>query len=82
MTHFSAEKKYMEAHNYPEFAKHKALHLEFMENFGDLKREIEEEGPGLHPVVRTNRMVVEWLLNHIRKVDRSLGHFLKQRFEK
>ena len=77
VTHFSAEEQYMEAHHYPEFAKHKALHLEFMENFGELKRELEEEGPGLHLVVRTNHMVVQWLLNHIRKVDRALGAFLK-----
>ena len=77
VTHFSAEEQYMEAHRYPEFAKHKALHLEFMENFADLKRELEEEGPGVHLVVKTNQMVVQWLLDHIRKVDRALGTFLK-----
>jgi hemerythrin len=77
VTHFSAEEKYMEAHHYPELARHKALHLEFIENFGDLKRELEEEGPGVHLVVKTNQMVVQWLLHHIRKVDRALGAFLK-----
>jgi len=77
VTHFSAEEQYMEAHRYPEFAKHKALHLEFMENFRELKRELDEEGPGVHLVVKTNQMVVQWLLHHIRKVDRALGTFLK-----
>ena len=77
VTHFSDEEKYMEAHHYPEFAKHKALHLEFMENFRDLKHQLEEEGPALHLVVKTNHLVVQWLLNHIRKVDRALGEFLK-----
>ena len=77
VTHFSAEEQYMEKHNYPGFAKHKALHLEFTEQFGELKREFEKEGPGLYLVVRTNQMVLQWLLNHIRKVDRELGAFLK-----
>ena len=77
ITHFADEEKYMEAHHYTEFAKHKALHLEFMEKFRDLKREFDDEGPALHLIVKTNQMVVQWLLNHIRKVDRSLGTFLK-----
>jgi len=77
ITHFSAEEKYMETHHYPEIAKHKALHREFMDNFEDLKQELEDEGPGVHLVVKTNQLVVQWLLDHIRKVDKALGAFLK-----
>jgi hemerythrin len=77
VTHFSAEEKYMETHHYPDFGKHKALHLEFMDNFADLKREFEEEGAGVHLVVKTNQLVVQWLLDHIRKIDKALGAFLK-----
>jgi len=77
VTHFSAEEQYMETHQYAEITKHKELHGEFIDNFEDLKRELEDEGPGVHLVVRTNQLVVQWLLDHIRKVDKALGTFLK-----
>ncbi len=77
VTHFSAEEEFMDTHKYPDISKHKALHREFMENFADIKRELEDEGPGVHIVVRTNQLVVQWLMDHIRKVDKALGAFLK-----
>jgi hemerythrin len=73
--HFSEEEDYMEKNAYPGYARHKAEHLQFMENFRDLKTEFEKDGPGFYLVMRTKEMVVRWLLEHIRKVDRSLGTF-------
>ena len=77
ITHFSEEEKYMGKHDYPEGLSHKRQHLEFMENFSRLKTQFEAEGPGIHIVVITNNLVVDWLRNHIRKVDTALGSFLK-----
>ncbi len=79
MTHFAEEEKYMQKYDYPKYMAHKAQHLEFIENFSELKRQIEKEGAGLQLVVKTNHMVVQWLVNHISKVDRALGTFLKDR---
>ncbi len=78
-THFSEEEKYMRKYDYPTYATHKAQHLEFIENFSELKRQIEKEGAGVHLLVKTNHMIVQWLINHISKVDRALGTFLKAR---
>jgi len=77
--HFSEEEKYMQKYDYPRYAAHKAQHLEFVENFSELRKQIEREGPGVHLVVKTNHMIVQWLVNHISKVDRALGTFLKTR---
>ena len=77
ITHFSEEEKYMNKHDYPDGMSHKKQHLEFMENFFRLKTQFEAEGPGVHIVVITNRLVVDWLRNHIRKTDMALGSFLK-----
>ena len=77
VTHFSEEEKYMGRYDYPEGLSHKKRHAEFMENFLRLKTEFEAEGPGVHIVVSINRLVVDWLRNHIRKTDRALGSFLK-----
>jgi hemerythrin len=77
--HFSEEEKYMVDYSYPAYGSHKAQHLEFMGNFFSLKGEFESDGPGVHIIVRTNSLVIDWLRNHIRKVDKELGTFLKAR---
>jgi len=77
VTHFSAEERHMQKHDYPAYLNHKAQHTEFMENFSGLKAQFEKEGPGVSLVITTNRIVVEWLQNHIRKIDTALGAFLK-----
>jgi len=77
ITHFSEEEKYMGKYDYPDYMVHKRQHLEFMENFFRIKTQFEAEGPGIHIVVITNNLVVDWLRNHIRKIDRALGSFLK-----
>lgn len=77
ITHFSEEERYMGKHDYPEYSSHKRQHLEFMENFLTLKKQFESEGPGVHIVVNINHLVVDWLKNHIRRLDKALGAFLK-----
>ena len=77
--HFSEEEKYMKKYDYPGYAKHKTQHLEFIDKFSELRRQIEHEGPGVDLVIKTNHMIVQWLVNHICKVDRALGTFLKTR---
>lgn len=77
--HFSEEEKYMQKYDYPGYAKHKTQHLEFIDKFSELRRQIEHEGPGVDLVIKTNHMIVQWLVNHICQVDRSLGTFLKTR---
>lgn len=77
VTHFTTEESYMTKHGYPEYPVHKAAHSLFIENFSGLKRKFETEGVGVHIVILTNSLVVDWLINHIRKVDKALGGFLK-----
>ncbi len=77
--HFSEEEGHMNERSYPEFGRHKGQHLEFMENLSALKKQLETDGPGVHVVLSTNRMVVDWLINHIRREDKALGAFLRSR---
>jgi hemerythrin len=78
ITHFSEEEQYMQKYAYPGYAKHKAEHLQFIIDFRKLKNEFENDGPDFYLVMRTKEMVVRWLLDHIRKVDRALGDFQKR----
>jgi hemerythrin len=73
--HFKAEEKAMARLNYPDELMHLKEHAHFIEDMARLK---EEGGPqvGLALVIKTQRRVVDWLINHIAVSDKALGEFL------
>ncbi|OGW48860.1 MAG: hemerythrin [Nitrospirae bacterium RBG_19FT_COMBO_42_15] len=75
--HFTAEENIQKKYNYPEYEAHKLLHLKFIKDFSALKKNFDAEGPSLPIVLQINRIVVDWLINHIKKVDKALGKFVK-----
>ncbi len=75
--HFTAEENLQKRYNYPDYETHKSLHLKFIKDFSALKKRFEAEGPTLPIVLQINRIVVDWLINHIKKVDKALGEFIK-----
>jgi hemerythrin len=79
VVHFGAEEKYMAAYNYPGYAAHKAQHEEFIKGFNELKSKFTAEGKGLYVTISTNRLLSDWLINHIHKVDKALASFLKSK---
>jgi hemerythrin len=82
--HFGEEERYMLLFGYPDYPAHKAQHDKFIANFNELKKELPllEGGkkPGSYDLsVMTNQVVVDWILDHIAKVDKQLGEFLKDK---
>jgi hemerythrin-like metal-binding protein len=82
--HFGEEERYMLKFGYPDYQAHKAQHEQFKANFQELKKELPKlEGgskPGSYDLsVETNKVVVDWILDHIAKVDKRLGVFLKDK---
>lgn len=77
VTHFSEEERHMINFKYPDYDHHKSEHLKFGENFSKLKDHLQTDGIGLTAVIMTNQLVVDWLRNHIRRIDKDLGSFLK-----
>ena len=75
LSHFDEEERFMKKHSYPDYPAHKALHVEFIAQLVALKKQITTEGVGVHTVIATNQLVVNWFINHIRKVDTKLGAF-------
>jgi len=74
--HFSDEEALMQSVDYPDYEQHKALHTRFMDEFEALTRELESESSSYYKSAYTNKMVVDWILNHIRKVDMELGAYI------
>lgn len=82
--HFGEEEEFMRELDYPGYGHHRAQHEEFMRNLEKLKKELPKlEGgkkPGSYDLsVETNQIVVDWIIEHISKVDKSLGKFLAGR---
>ncbi|NLV92725.1 MAG: hemerythrin family protein [Firmicutes bacterium] len=76
VVHFTDEQALMRRHRYPQYESHKALHDGFVESLKQLKEHLDTEGPGLTLVLKTNRIVVQWLTGHIRRVDTQFAKFL------
>ena len=75
--HFSDEEKLQRSSSYPKVAEHKALHEFFIKKLADMKKDMEEHGATIAIVSQTNYFLMDWLLNHIQKVDTELANYIK-----
>ncbi len=75
--HFSTEERYMIKHQYPDYDAHRAQHISLRNNLARLKQRLDEEGAGVHIIILTNQLIIDWLRNHIRILDRSFGDYLQ-----
>ena len=75
--HFSDEEKLQRASAYPKVKEHKELHDFFTGKVAELKREITGNGAGIATVSKMNYFLMDWLLNHIRKVDSELARYIR-----
>ncbi len=77
VNHFNMEEIYMRRHTYPGYVEHKAAHTGFINDFYDLRQELDENGASREFSERLSRRVTEWLVDHIARIDKSFGSFLR-----
>ena len=75
--HFGDEEKLQRASGYPKCQEHKAMHEYFVSKIADLKKDISENGANVANISKTNYFLMDWLLNHIQKVDKELAQYIK-----
>jgi hemerythrin len=75
--HFSAEEKYMAQQGYPGLAAHKQIHVRFLKDFSALKEEFQAKGASTPVLLRMHSWLGEWLRDHIGKMDKAVGMFVK-----
>ena len=56
---------------------HKALHDQWVKDIAQLREQLAKDGPTVRLVLQVNRKVVDWLTQHIRKVDKRLADYLR-----
>lgn len=75
--HFRDEEAYMEKIGYPEIDAQKKAHASFIKDLAKLKSEYNESGGNLLVIINANKMVINWLTNHITTMDKKIGDYAK-----
>jgi len=79
VNHFGMEEVYMRRLTYPGYPFHKNEHVTFIGNFYDLRDEFDADGGSPEVADKLARFLGDWLVHHIGKVDKALGHFLREK---
>jgi hemerythrin len=79
--HFKSEEELQLKYDYPEYVSHKAMHEAFVKDFLELKKGFEANGTNGLFVIQVNKKVINWLTQHVAKVDKALGLFLKDKIK-
>ncbi len=53
------------------------MHEYFIAKIADLQKDLRENGANVATISQTNYFLMDWLLNHIQKVDRELVQYIK-----
>jgi len=79
--HFSTEEKYMEGFKYPNAEHHKEEHRKLIEFINHFKNKVMENPNNHKLALELNENLKNWYINHINKIDKHLGAFLKMKKE-
>lgn len=75
--HFKDEEAYMEKIGFPELEAQKKAHAKFIEELAKLKSEYNKSGGNIMVIINANKMVINWLSNHIKTMDKRIGEYAK-----
>jgi len=79
--HFSAEEKHMREANYDGLEEQREDHGKYLAVLAELKEQASQprvQGSSYELSATTNQVVVDWIVDHILKLDMKFGNFLKQ----
>ena len=74
--HFNDEEALQRKYGYPKADAHHKLHETYKSEFAAIARSLETEGFNASILIRLQDKVVNWLLEHIMKVDTDYGRYL------
>src|SRR5271167_3287079 len=76
-THFALERTLMYHQNYPGLSEHVAQHAGFTKTLRQIQRDFASGAGAEDIAIRLNELVLGWLVNHIRHLDKEMGRFLR-----
>lgn len=75
--HFAEEEQEMAQASYPDLEEHRAIHRGFVEEFTRFRDRFEVEGVSPSLVVELSHRLVDWLRDHVRRIDGEMGRYLR-----
>ncbi len=76
LKHFQDEEKAMADAEYPRLGEQEKAHTDFVSELGRFKTLVEINGPSMELVLNEKRAMIQWLIHHIRNMDRAFAEFL------
>ena len=80
--HFAEEEKHMKETNYAGYEEQVGAHKKYLVALAELKAEAalpRVPGSSYDLSATTNQVVVDWIVDHILKLDMQFGNYLKKR---
>ncbi len=77
--HFTDEEALMIQFEYPNYEKHRSAHRDLMSRVQDLKDRLTGSNIDAELVSDLLNELHSWFVDHIKQVDKELGHFLKSK---
>lgn len=75
ISHFGHEEKLMIEAGYPQTEQHQAIHDDYINRVDELSRAMWDEGVTPALMVDVNRLLIEWLSQHIDEEDRAFARY-------
>lgn len=79
VSHFSAEERSMKLNDYPGYPSHQAEHAGFMQDISQLREQHERGRIAIASLLDVQQRTCDWLKDHIKKNDKALGDYLRER---
>jgi hemerythrin len=77
--HLKLEEKFQRQSDYPRYDEHLQEHNEFRRRFLLIKGQFDKSGPSLQLSLRLITFTLEWLSEHIHKLDKELAYYIKHK---
>ncbi len=77
--HFNDEESLHLRSRYPKAAQHRKVHEMFVQTFVELKAKFDASGGDLATAIELNKVVYDWLKQHVLKVDMEFAQYYLSR---
>ena len=76
--HFSDEEELQQKYEYPHYDTHKDIHADFVQEIKDFKNDFESGNVNTAQMMKFNKRITQWLVNHVKGIDQKLGEHINQ----
>jgi len=76
--HFLDEEMLQLRYNYPDYKNHRQMHEAFKITVSELVLKYDRNGSSIELSNDVNKIIIQWLVNHIQKEDMKIGRHIRK----